>query len=321
MNNSTILKIRLLIKKIPFSIKIYAYFYRLLRKSPFYYLKSDYSSLRPENYSKEKFLEIKKEAIKIYESWKLEEKNYAGITDKYINPIWKNDLKFFSKFIYQLPEKYLRNQNLAHSFGSGGIRKIHRKEMDYILNSNMADFFRSFKDSKVGFPLISTVNNRSIKTGSIDQIYFLSRISNNLNTEKLNSILDFGGGFGNMAFIARSWKPNINYTIIDFPEMLALQYIYHKLNFPDKKLNLIPIFKVEEINNLNPDIFISTFALSETTEALIDLVSKKNFFGAKAIYMQGGIDTGYQTYEAIIKHLNPDLSIYENSFEVFKINR
>src|SRR5690606_30862785 len=41
-----------------------------------------------------------------------------------------------------------------------------------------------------------------------------------------NSLVEFGGGYGNMARIIKRMNPKITYTIIDLPELLSLQYVY-----------------------------------------------------------------------------------------------
>ena len=332
-------KIKEIVKKIPWIAKIYTFLYLIIRNNPLYYYRSKklYSSLNPNDYTPDKFKKTKLEIIDFYQKIKFEEQSkdlYSMIINKYSHPHWRKTLFFFSFLLKNLNEKYLRNQDLMYHIGVGhGISKVQLTYTDYIINTDdfMSKFFiNKFTDSKVGFPLVSLLSktNRAIKAGSIDQLFYLTRIFRyaEKNNIKINSILEFGGGFGDLAYCARSFDINITYTIIDFPEMLSLQYLYHKINYPlvpiyeyDTKrgiisgaLNLVPIYKIEELTNINIDLFISTFALTETNEALINFVSQKYFFKPKIVYLQGGISTSFDTYKIVNKYIKSLITNTDN---------
>ncbi len=117
-----------------------------------------------------------------------------------------------------------------------------------------------------------------------------------------DSIVEWGGGYGNMARIIRKMNPSITYIIIDLPELLALQYVYlssiegeenvHVIQ-PEEgmqimlgKINLMTSQTAAHINSgLNCDGFISTWAITESPRAAQEFVMEKKFFGAKSLLL------------------------------------
>lgn len=115
------------------------------------------------------------------------------------------------------------------------------------------------------------------------------------------SVVEFGGGYGNMARLIVKMNPSVTYTVLDLPELLSLQYVYlasifgeEKLNcvfnkehkMIEGKINLVPSNLV--INNdviISADSFISTWAVTEAPKHFQDDVFTKNFLGAQNILM------------------------------------
>ena len=79
----------------------------------------------------------------------------------------------------------------------------------------------------IGKPYIS-----SLKTCSsfirIQHIYHLVKYWNETGYKisDIDSIIEWGGGYGDMASILARLNTNLTYTIVDHPYMSALQYIY-----------------------------------------------------------------------------------------------
>jgi hypothetical protein len=128
----------------------------------------------------------------------------------------------------------------------------------------------------------------------------------NQNFWDTSSIIEFGGGYGNMARIIRKMNPTVTYTLIDLPELLALQYIYLGSLESEKELNIVNIdnpdivenkinfisseFLVNENIKLDAESFISTWALTESPESLQKYITKLNFFDAKKLCLASHID-------------------------------
>lgn len=121
------------------------------------------------------------------------------------------------------------------------------------------------------------------------------------------SIIEWGGGYGNMARIIRRMNPSVTYTIIDLPELLALQYVYLSSiegegNVHVVQPNITPQLAPGKINLLSSqlavskgggfgcDSFISTWAITESPRDAQKFVKEKEFFGARSILLGSFID-------------------------------
>ena len=96
-------------------------------------------------------------------------------------------------------------------------------------------------------------------------------------------------------------NPEVTLVLIDFPELLSLQYLYLSSSLPDAQIvvhstipetlqegaiHLVPVFLIKDMS-FQADAFISTFALSEATPYLQNLIIEKKFFNASICYLAG----------------------------------
>ncbi len=121
-----------------------------------------------------------------------------------------------------------------------------------------------------------------------------------------NSVVEWGGGYGNMARIVRRLNPTMTYVIVDLPELLALQYVYlgtleglaninivasERDSVAIGKINLIPSeLLLAEKFRLKCEAFISTWALTECPRYIQQYVREKKFFSAKEVFIASHID-------------------------------
>lgn len=122
-----------------------------------------------------------------------------------------------------------------------------------------------------------------------------------------NSVIEWGGGYGSMARIVRRMNPDITYIIVDLPELLALQYIYlgslegtkcvHIIQSRDDtvipgKINLVSSDLIlSDRLQIDCELFITTWALTECPKYMQEFVVNKKFFGAQSIFIASLIDT------------------------------
>jgi hypothetical protein len=181
----------------------------------------------------------------------------------------------------------------------------------------------------IGLPVISdlqflTSSNRAHHGCHLAYFYKLS--GNKIWSA--NTIVEWGGGYGNMARIIRRMNPNITYIIVDLPELLALQYVYlgslegaDKINVVASDKDLILANKVNLVSSellladrfeIKCDAFISTWALTECPEYIQKYVTDKFYFSAKDVYIASRIDENNHlarfTTSNISKSAVPDLN-------------
>lgn len=121
-----------------------------------------------------------------------------------------------------------------------------------------------------------------------------------------NSVIEWGGGYGSMARIIRRMNPGITYIIVDLPELLALQYIYlgslegadcvHIIQGTDDtvipgKINLVSSDLIlSDALQIDCELFITTWALTECPKYMQEFVASKKFFSAQSIFIASLID-------------------------------
>jgi putative sugar O-methyltransferase len=163
----------------------------------------------------------------------------------------------------------------------------------------------AFKDTQFGsLPL--AIKDFNCTVNSLGQLYYMARILEFAHNEKLrlNTIVEFGAGYGNLARIVKMIDPQATVILIDFPELLAIQNLYLNATLANQKIvvhnnvpqqlqtgaiHLIPIYIADKLS-LNADCFVSTFALSESPIMVQKLMLSKNFFNASICYITGQID-------------------------------
>lgn len=103
---------------------------------------------------------------------------------------------------------------------------------------------------------------------------------NKKKTKDIKSFIEIGGGYGSLCKLIKETNNN-PYTIIDIPTIIKIQeyFLQKEIN-----INYIDVNKLEKMD-LNCEMFISLFALSETTDSLIKYIISKNFFNANHILM------------------------------------
>ena len=117
---------------------------------------------------------------------------------------------------------------------------------------------------------------------------------------EIETIVDWGGGYGSMAriFDRLTLKP-YTYIIVDTPLLTCVQWLYlstilgeeriHILRTSDDfikkgKINLVPLCFLEHVH-FSCDLFISTWALSESSAVAQDYVESQNWFNAKHLLL------------------------------------
>jgi hypothetical protein len=96
----------------------------------------------------------------------------------------------------------------------------------------------------------------------LHQYFHLTKFENmrNVDIRDYDTIIEFGGGYGEMCRIAKSIKPSINYHIIDLPELHIIQDFYLKGN---NIKDYSQINAAELPDNTGKTIFLSFWAISE----------------------------------------------------------
>jgi hypothetical protein len=200
------------------------------------------------------------------------------------------------------PFNFLKNHLISlNMFVNGGDRwlegqlsflenRVSRKRLKFLLTEDLA-----------GDPHL--VSSRYLTShNSIHHLYTLLRFTEEIGSdfEKIETVVEWGGGYGNLAKIFRRLNPTSTYCIIDTPLFSTLQWVYlstvlgienvNLLRQSDHliqtgKVNLVPLCFVDRLQ-LRADLFLSMWALSESSSAAQDyVISQRRWFDANHLLL------------------------------------
>lgn len=138
---------------------------------------------------------------------------------------------------------------------------------------------------------------------TVHHLYHLERYRavTGVAVAQARTIVEWGGGYGNLAkLVTRSSTSHRTYIVVDNPLMCALQWLYLGCVLGESKVNLVrpgagsvapgvvnlvPVGLCDVLEAIQADVFISTWALSETTADAQDYVAEHGWFGAPHVLL------------------------------------
>lgn len=120
-----------------------------------------------------------------------------------------------------------------------------------------------------------------------------------LRPSELHRVVEWGGGYGSLARILFRFQPELSYTILDTPVMMALQWLFLSTVLGPERV-VLPgsadapprngCVYLQNASTFGPvggsvDLFVSTNALSECPRDLIEGVAARRFFGAEHLWL------------------------------------
>lgn len=142
----------------------------------------------------------------------------------------------------------------------------------------------------------------------------LSQLDTDLSV--LDSVVDFGGGYGSMCALVHALGFKGTYVLFDWPEFLLLQEFYLKLHHVDTT-NITFVSDLSQLTTSGNTLLIATWSLSETPEVFRDqFLTRVNATQYLIAYQKtfAGIDNHYY-FQTFVKH-HP--TIHWKKYPVFK---
>jgi len=239
---------------------------------------------------------------------KLEQQHLSNLENTYYHPYWQEQKKLLNTILLGTPDHNCWRRNpISGSMVCAGYSHYQQYELDYLqscLSEKTAAQIFSYRDTQ--FPGLSfECKELNCSSNTLVHLYYTAHILE--KAPHPNHIVEFGGGYGNLARIFKHINPKATIVIIDLPELIALQYLFLSTTLDNTPIyihattpkeyiqgaiHLIPIHLLDTLS-LTTDLFVSTFALSETPTIVQKKIIEKKFFGATSIYMTGQIDGWY----------------------------
>lgn len=218
-------------------------------------------------------------------------------------PLWYKYNKQLEKFFLPSPPFYfLRAPEVLRTMFVTAGGKLQQEETAFLESRfKKGELRRLLEEDLVGGPIL--LDSKYLTShNSIHHLYHLARFLNatDCNLRKTNVVVEWGGGYGSMAKIfARLRGKPTTYILVDTAMFCCIQWLYLASILGEKtvrliqspqekiekgKINILPVGYVQKYK-IQADLFISTWALSESSKFSQDLVIKRKWFGAKNILL------------------------------------
>lgn len=255
----------------------------------------------------------------------LEQNTHVPMRKLLYHPQWQNFSAQIKQLITGKPNpNFLQFPAIAATMVRSGMHVGQSYELCYLtqcISEKTKRTLAAFVEPRIcTMPKECTEFNCNANT--LGQIYYAARILEQTPPENIRSIIEFGGGYGCLAHIFKSVLPQTTIYIIDIPELLSIQYVYLKSALPNEPIHLhtpnnlknlheagihlIPTHIMMQLD-LQADLFVSNFALSEVTAHVQQMVADKRFFDAHTCYITGQLDGwgdfGFENHHTMHTHI------------------
>jgi hypothetical protein len=223
------------------------------------------------------------------------------VEPQYVRPDWAERNAELERDLLPLPPPdFLRHPAIRYQMFVD--HRVLADELPYV-RANLADEALLAEDP-VGAPPTVSTSDSGIQTSSntVHQLYHLLRYeeATGRRIREAGTIVEWGGGFGSlMRLVVRMHGGEPTCIVIDTPIFSALQWLYlsavlgedrvvlHEAGpvRPDGgRVNIVPIGLVKDMV-VEADMFISNWALNESTPAAQHDVVARRWFGAHTLLL------------------------------------
>lgn len=229
-----------------------------------------------------------------------EKKNVTKIRPELIHDTWKANIATLESYFTNKMNENFMSDDIINGTMVFTNRKAHKIEI-----KNIADVIDA---RTVGKIISNNLNSAFIKGKSkkgtiINSVHHLHHLMQFEQATKrkigsMSSIVEFGGGYGNLARIANNVGFHNDYHIIDLLLLSCIQYVFlctafgkERISFDrnesmgDTKIVLHRLSDFDIMKNLHGELFISTWALSESPRMVYEWIANRDWFGAKGLLL------------------------------------
>ena len=174
--------------------------------------------------------------------------------------------------------------------------RARRRQLAYLRSRASGDALAALlAEDAVGDPVL--VRPYPTSASRVHQLTHVERFAELTHVDRATvaSVVEWGGGYGAMC---RVWRllGAATYTILDLPIVSCLQWLYLASVLGEDEVVLharactpvpgrVNLMPADAGADLAADVFVSTWALSESPRALQDAVAAAGFFGARHLLL------------------------------------
>lgn len=218
-------------------------------------------------------------------------------------PLWENYNAELERAFLPTPEfPFLQNPVIKRTMFMTYGGKWLKEELAYLEGREPKDRLKKLlQEDYVGQPILSS-SDYLTSHNSIHHLYHAIRFSaeTGANVERMETVIEWGGGYGNLAKIfTRMRSRPLTYIIVDTPLFSCIQWLYlatifgrdrvRLIDSPNDRIhegvfNLLPICFIDNYQ-IRGDLFTSTWALSESSKFSQDYVVDRNWFNSRHLLL------------------------------------
>jgi len=249
-----------------------------------------------------RFLELRKRFPAILESLS------HGDISSFVTPLWSHFNQQASIALLPYPPfDFLRDDVVSHNMvvdARGSWLRTQRRFVEEQVDPQQLGPL--LIEDCVGMPRLAIARYLTSHTMVHHLYHFLKfQQATNVDVAVVGTVVDWGGGYGNQAKIFKRLNPDATYFVIDTPLFSAMQWLYLSSVLGEEevtiatdpslilqgKINLVPLGALKNLE-LSADLFVSTWALSESSRYSQDHVVGSQWFGARHLLL--AFQEGYE---------------------------
>jgi putative sugar O-methyltransferase len=219
----------------------------------------------------------------------------------FVHPDWSRNIREVETyFLKHFDLSFLDNPVINGSMVFTN-RQAHAVQWAWLERWRDTEALKKYIGGGASAHLSGTRQKLSTAINSVHHLYHLSRYehSTGRRIEKVRRVVEFGGGYGNLARVFRNFGQISRYAILDLPLFSCIQYVYLSTAFgPDRvrlengtgegtgeeTISMLPLPFLDRAV-VEGDLFVSTWALSESTRQAYSYVKSRHWFGAESILL------------------------------------
>lgn len=238
----------------------------------------------------------------------LEEADFQKSIPQTYNSLSKEEWKGFTGFISKVmsnkktAQDFLNIDELRSFFFVNSQGEMMQHQIEFVEEQFGKDNCKIYlKESRIGNPPFIMDYRYETTHNSIHHLYHIARYCKQQSSdiENIETVVEWGGGYGNMCKVLFNYAKKLKtYVIFDLPECLALQNLYlssvfgkEKVNFANdgsilpNKINLLSYEKFNKSSGFKGDLFLSTWALSESPKYYHSQIEELNWFNCEKLLL------------------------------------
>lgn len=222
------------------------------------------------------------------------------ISPELIHESWSQNIADLeSYFVGQMNEDFISNRVINGTMVFTN-REAHELEMKNISAAFDKKWTEEIISKGLNTAFLVGKSRRSTLINSAHHLHHLMRFEQvtGRKIRDIGSAVEFGGGYGNMARVVENIGSCRTYSIVDLLLFSCIQYVFlstvageGQVAFADgnagenAKFLLYPLFSADSQMNMRGELFLSTWALSESTRATYEWVIACDWFGASNLLL------------------------------------